>query len=74
MPPPIGSISGNYLGDGVRISHDGWALVLTTDDGVEVTNRVVLEPEVYANLIRYVEHLPPARRPLPDYEKKKQGS
>jgi hypothetical protein len=46
-----------YIGDGVYIDFDGYALVLTTEDGVRVTNRIVLEPEVYRCLLRYVEVL-----------------
>jgi hypothetical protein len=46
-----------YLGDGVYAEHDGWALVLTTSDGMSVTNRIVLESEVYATLLRYVASL-----------------
>ena len=48
-----------YLGDGVSVHFDGYALggalVLTTDDGIRITNRVVLEPEVYRALTNYVE-------------------
>jgi len=46
-----------YLGDAVYADHDGFALVLTTEDGISVTNRIVLEPEVYAALLEYVKKL-----------------
>jgi hypothetical protein len=46
-----------YLGDGVYCDFDGLALVLTTENGVSVTNTIVLEPEVYTALARYVERL-----------------
>lgn len=46
-----------YLGDGAYVDYDGYALVLTTENGIEVTNRIVLEPEVYNALTRYVEQL-----------------
>ena len=46
-----------YLGDGCYAAFDGYALVLTTEDGLRVTNRIVLEPEVYNALTRYVEQL-----------------
>lgn len=46
-----------YLGDGAYVDWDGCGLVLTTEDGVSVTNRVVLEPDVYEALRRYVEQL-----------------
>jgi len=54
-----------YLGDAVYVEFDGFALVLTTEDGIEATNRIVLEHAVYSALVQYVEHLsatPPARR------------
>jgi len=47
----------SYIGDGVYVEHDGYALVLTTENGVRVTNRIVLEPEVYGELLAYVGRL-----------------
>ena len=38
---PTGKV---YLGDGAYVDFDGYALVLTTEDGISVTNTVVLEP------------------------------
>jgi len=49
-----------YLGDGAFVEHDGWSLVLTTSDGARTTNRIVLEPEVYAALVAFVARLKPA--------------
>jgi len=46
-----------YLGDGCYVDWDGYALVLTTENGISTTNRIVLEREVYAALVHYVEHL-----------------
>lgn len=46
-----------YLGDSVYVTHDGHGLVLTTEDGISILNRIVLEPEVYAALVQYVEGL-----------------
>lgn len=46
-----------YIGDSCYVDFDGYALTLTTENGVDVTNTVVLEPEVYAALNRYVERL-----------------
>lgn len=40
-----------YLGDGVYLSHDGYQYVLTTDDGLVVTNTIYLDPQVTAALI-----------------------
>lgn len=44
-----------YLGDGVYIEYEyGYGFILTTENGIESTNRIVLEPEVYINFVRYV--------------------
>lgn len=52
-----GEVVKQYLGDGVYAQFDGFAVVLTTEDGVRVTNTVVLEPEVYSALVEFVERL-----------------
>jgi hypothetical protein len=49
--------SKSYLGDGVYIEFGDYGIVLTTEDGISVTNRIVLEPEVLDALIAFVEHL-----------------
>ena len=48
-----------YLGDGVYCEADPslGAIVLTTENGIEVTNRIVLEEEVYQNLIDYYQSI-----------------
>jgi hypothetical protein len=46
-----------YLGDGAYILFDGYALILTTEDGVETTNEIVLEPQVVMGLFAFVEKL-----------------
>lgn len=48
----------SYLGDAVYVNFDGYYLILTTEDGVSSTNTILLEPEVYAALVRYVQALP----------------
>lgn len=47
----------DYLGDGVYAEHDGFGIVLTTEDGYRTINRIVLEPEVYAALLQWVKQL-----------------
>ncbi len=45
-----------YLGDAVYADIDAYgALVLTTEDGLRATNRIVLEPEVLAALEGYLK-------------------
>jgi len=47
----------DYLGDGVYAEYDGLGFVLTTEDGVHTTNRIVLEDYVYRALVRWVERV-----------------
>jgi hypothetical protein len=44
-----------YLGDGVSAECDGYAIVLTTETGIAVTNRIVLEPDVLEALVQFME-------------------
>ena len=46
-----------YLGDAVYADHDGFGLVLTTEDGYSATNRIYLEPEVLRALEEYINLL-----------------
>jgi hypothetical protein len=46
-----------YLGDGAYVRFDGYALELYTSNGLSVTNRIVLEPEVYEALLAFVARL-----------------
>lgn len=41
-----------YLGDGAYYAFDGNGVELTTSDGISTTNRIYLEPEVLADLLR----------------------
>jgi len=58
--------SKQYIGDGtlhsrnpvgVYVEFDGYGIVLTTENGVSVTNRIVLESEMLASLFAYVTRL-----------------
>ena len=46
-----------YLGDAVYAEFDGHGIKLTTEDGYRATNTIVLEPEVYDALVKYVDDL-----------------
>ena len=46
-----------YLGDGCYVDFDGFALWLTTEDGISAQNTICLEPEVYRALTEYVARL-----------------
>ena len=43
-----------YIGDGVYAEFDGFEFVLTTEDGITVQNRIVLEPEHVQAFDRFV--------------------
>lgn len=46
-----------YLGDAVYVEWTGYDLVLTTEDGYTASNTIVLEPQVYDELVRFVKNL-----------------
>jgi hypothetical protein len=46
-----------YIGDGVYVEHDGYRFILKVNDAHNPSDIVVLEPEVFANLIKYAEKL-----------------
>jgi hypothetical protein len=52
-----------YLGDGVFAEHQGDRVVLTTEDGIAITNTIVLEFDVVVALIEFARD-PERRRPL----------
>jgi hypothetical protein len=49
----VTEIPKTYLGDAVYAEYDGYYLVLTTEDGESITNRIYLEPEVLQALRAY---------------------
>ena len=44
-----------YLGDSVYVAFEHPFVVLTTEDGVSVTNRILLEPEVTVALVDWLK-------------------
>ena len=42
-----------YLGDAVYASFDGYQIWLCTANGIEITNRIALEPAVWQELLSY---------------------
>lgn len=67
MAPPPKPPSPEYLGDGVYASFDGYHIWLTTGSHEErdATNRIALEPSVYAALVRYAACVAAATDPGP---------
>ncbi len=44
------------IGDAVYVDiNDCGQIVLTTEDGISISNTIYLEPEVYGSLERYIE-------------------
>jgi hypothetical protein len=46
-------MSKTHLGDAVFADHDGYHIVLTTEDGTRTTNRIYLDPGVFIALINW---------------------
>lgn len=46
-----------YLGDGVYADYDGYSVFLTTENGIQVLNTIVLEPEIMAALNHFYERV-----------------
>lgn len=44
-----------YIGDAVYVDHDGFAVVITTENGIEATNTVYMEPSVLKQFEAYIE-------------------
>lgn len=44
-----------YIGDGIYAQVDGDALVLTTENGIQETNRIVIEIDQYDALQSYLK-------------------
>jgi hypothetical protein len=55
-----------YIGDAVYVDFDGYMLVLTTENGIGVANTICLEPNVWVQLLAYVERLEKARKEHPN--------
>ena len=54
----------HYLGDGAYVDFDGYALVLTAEDGMRATDTVVLEPRTWEALLNYVREYAPHLWPI----------
>lgn len=46
-----------YLGDGAYAEFDGFGIILTTENGICITNTIYLESEVLQALIEFVNRL-----------------
>lgn len=47
----------DYLGDGVYAEYEDGSLMLTSENGAQVLNRIVLDDQVYVNLLKYVHKI-----------------
>lgn len=63
-----------YLGDAVYLEiNDLHDVILTTSDGVNITNRIVLEPEIYGFLLNAVTLEMKRRRAAADVAAREEG-
>lgn len=46
-----------YIGDSVYADFDGYAFVLTTENGIGPSNTIVLEPQIMEALKEYVKRI-----------------
>lgn len=46
-----------YLGDGAYARFDGYAIILTAENGIFATDTICLEPQVLEALIRFAERI-----------------
>lgn len=51
-----------YLGDSVYAQNDGYQIELFTFDGLNVSNKIYLEPQVIKRLIEYWEQMMKERK------------
>jgi len=49
------SIRKVYLGDAVYANVEAGRIVLTVEDGIRVRHEIVMEEEVWANLLDYIQ-------------------
>ena len=54
-----------YLGDSVYINHDGYHIVLTTENGGPPSNTICLEPHLLPMIAEYYERLKVKYSPVP---------
>jgi hypothetical protein len=45
-----------YLGDGVYAEFNGSQIVVTTEDDINITNKIYLDSEVTASLINFMDN------------------
>lgn len=50
-----------YLGDAVYVQHDGYHVILSTEDGIRTTNEVFLEPHVLNEFERWLTEVRKAK-------------
>jgi hypothetical protein len=58
----------SYLGDSVYADFDGFAIILTTENGYGPNNWIYMEPMIVDAFIGYVKRLSEANSAAPDAE------
>lgn len=44
-----------YIGDAVYATYDGYGILLDTRDGISISSKIYLEPEVFHNLVAFAK-------------------
>lgn len=47
----------DYIGDAVYAEFNGYDIILTTENGIEATNTIVLEPNVIEALKNFIKRI-----------------
>lgn len=55
--PFVNDLFKEYIGDGVYVTKEYGQIVLTTENGVEIINKIVLESDVFERLVAWTERL-----------------
>lgn len=48
-------IEKTYIGDSVYVAWNGYDYTLTTENGMGPSNTIILDPDIFRELVRFVE-------------------
>lgn len=54
-----------YLGDGVYVDFEAGEIILTTENGILITNRIVMDPAVMIAFLKYLTSNPLLNKLIP---------
>lgn len=56
------AVAKDYIGDGVYIQDTGYSILLTAENGVEVQDRIELDPSMVEAIVRYGKRIEEDRK------------